>query len=175
MTGRKAGPVGRRRAVKAVLLVAVVIAAAPVADAALQAGGAVQAPEAAVAGLDATSVMQAPGAEGVLENLERLADAGAVQSAVPEAIEREVGFPPGARDVRVGASGQVVGYLVDGDPAPALAQLEERLGSRGWTAVPLGGLDGATFLKEDGEYTWALATCTQSGSATCVVIRLKGL
>lgn len=120
-------------------------------------------------GIRAKSVLDAPSFERALEELE--ARASPAEAEVPDWFEEEVGFLPGARDVRVDGSGRVVGYVVDCDAEDALDGLKLHMQSLGWTAVPLGQVEGFTFLKPHGSHTWLLSTCTQTGAATCVVMR----
>ena len=91
--------------------------------------------------------------------------------AVPEAFEREIGLLPNARDVRVSDDGQVVGYVVEGAERVVAADVEALLLGKGWAALPLEGVSGATFVKNSGSLRWALATCTQVSSAVSVVTR----
>lgn len=104
-----------------------------------------------------------------LDKVEALVEGGAAD--LPEAFCAEVGFLPNANDVRCHGGGAVVGYSVEGGEDETLEKLVEHMRCRGWTSVPLGEVCGATFLKDEGRYTWVLATCTQVGSATCVVMR----
>ncbi len=154
-----------RRAVAALAIVAALVFAVPAIDAVSNAADkGANAPD-EHAGLDAG--MMADGS--AQEALSRFEKAAEPSSAVPDWFQAEVGALPGARDVRV--AGNVTGYVVDEEESCALEALLAHMAARGWTAVPLGGVSGATFLKESGSCTWALATCTQVGNATCIVIR----
>ena len=107
--------------------------------------------------------------ETLLDGLEeRLADS---IGAAPEVFEREIGFLPNARDVRVSDGGQVVGYVVEGEERAVAADVETLLLAKGWAALPLEGVSGATFAKNSGCLRWALATCTQVSNAVSVVTR----
>ena len=120
-------------------------------------------------GLDASAIVQAPGAFEALERLEAQAEACTV--GLPETFSREIGTLPDARDLRANAEGTVVGYLVDGSEDDALERVIADLEGKGWTSVPLGGVCGATFVKDSGACTWAVATCAEVGDSTSVVIR----
>ena len=89
----------------------------------------------------------------------------------PEAFMREIGLLPGAYDVRVSQDEGIVGYEVELGSAEASEQLDTLLEDAGWVSVPLGGVDGATYLKSEGEYRWVLVTTTWVGASTSVVIR----
>lgn len=161
------------RLLRAVVVVCAIVFAAPLAD---RAAGAV--PEeptesAPVVGICASELLAGGDAEAALANIERLAETDdGPPGEVPAWFLEEIGFMPNARDVRWGTS--VMGYVVDGESAAVLEQLCLRMQLRGWRCVPLGDVGGATFLKDVGQCTWALATCTQVGDATSVVIRLNG-
>ena len=162
-------PTQRVRLCLAVAIVAAIVFAAPAIDALAFRGDATSVVPDGQTGIRGKSVLDAPSFEGALEELE--SRAFQVEAAVPDWFEEEVGFLPGARDVRVDGSGRVVGYVVDRDAEAALDGLKQHMQSLGWTAVPLGQVEGFTFLKPHGSHTWLLATCTQAGAATCVVIR----
>ena len=161
------------RLVAAAAIVAAIVFAAPVANAL----GFPDAGEAGLAGgsartrmaLRADEVISASSADEAIERLERVASQG--EAEAPEWFLAEVGLLPDARDVRVDDSGQVVGYVVDCRVDETLDSLNTLMESRGWTAVPLGQVDGFTFIRQSGSCTWALVTCTQVGAATSVVIR----
>jgi hypothetical protein len=94
------------------------------------------------------------------------------EDALPDELTAEVALPVGSRDVRVSPTGTVIGCVVDGvSPQDVLADLRAQMKNLGWSCVPLGGLDGATFVKDGGLCEWALVTCTQTGQSTSVVIR----
>ena len=174
MTSRTIATQHRRLAV-AVVIAAAIVFAPLVADRILKEAGLVS-PDAqvsSVGGLDAWAILEGEDAEEVLARLEKAAEPDGLE-AVPSAFLDEVGILPEARDVRASGDGAVVGYVVDADVGDVLACVLEHMQARGWTGVSLGGVDGYTFLKGSGRYTWALATCTQVGNATSVVMRLKG-
>ena len=100
--------------------------------------------------------------------------AGEVDGEVPEGFLREVGLPQECRDVRADGDGGVVGCTVEGDAREVLEGIELRMRGLGWTSVPLGNGEGATFVKEGGSITWVMVTCTQVGPATSVVFRCNG-
>ena len=165
---------GGRRLAAAACIVAAIVGFAPAVDAVAQAahaGGQAAGDDVRLAassvGIDAALFAGAGDVDEALGKLEALAAAPA--DDVAESFERDIGFLPGARDVR--ASGPVVGYLVDGGCDEVMEALQAHMAGRGWTCVPLGGIDGATFVKRSGACTWALATCTQVGDATSVVVR----
>lgn len=158
--------VANKRAMAAFVIVAALVFAAPALDAALGAVGVVDAASDNRAIIDSSLLAEGSDPEGALSRIE---SAVANTSDVPTWFQEEVGMPSGARDVRV--DGSVVGYVVDEDEEQALENLSVRMEAKGWTRVPLGGVTGATFLRESGAFTWMLVTCTQVGSATSVVAR----
>lgn len=161
--------VDARRALAALAIVAVIVAAVPLSDMAARAlrpdGGIGSAD-----GIGAAGLMAQADAQAALERMEGLAEER--NDALPELFEEEVGLLEGAHDVRVGASGNVVGYLVDGGADEAMRTLGEEMARRGWTEVPLGqGMSGATYVRDAGRCTWVLATCTQVGDEARMVVR----
>lgn len=109
----------------------------------------------------------APLSAGIWGRAEAMLHMGA--SLPTEDIFREVGVLEGCRDVR--ASGNVVGYIVDEDASIAWGRIEEMMEERSWEERPMAGILGATFIKSEGEFTWAIVTCNQVGAATSIVAR----
>ena len=105
----------------------------------------------------------------VLDEIETQLDRAA--SAIPEQFAEEAGLPSDARDVRVSDDGMVVGFAIDGEPDEAIASIDEIMETKGWTAVDLGGIDGKTYVKNEGLYTQVVMTTTQVGGSTSVVMR----
>ena len=182
-------PVSRLRRVRAVAIVVALVLAVPAADAALRAvvpaeDGARASP---ATGLDANALAGVGGPEAFLDRLEALATVDVTGSGgtgqgsagpsdveapeVPAAFASEIGFLDGARDVRVSDGGAVVGYVMEGDAREVLEQLNRHMEAAGWAGVALGDRWGATYVKNEGACTWALASCTQVGAATSVVVR----
>ena len=159
----------RLRRVAAAALVMAVMIAVPGVDMVAQL---LASPKEAVTfdgGLDAAYLTGSRDTDVVLNRLEGVAAADGAD--VPEAFSREIGFLPEARDIRVNGDGAVVGYVVPLEAEAASSQLLEHMAARGWTAVSLGELEGATFVKREGSYRWTLATCTQVDAVTSVVMR----
>lgn len=99
-----------------------------------------------------------------------LAD-GAQEASLPDGFEDEAVPLAGCEDVRADEGGGLVGFSRKGDAADALAWLRACAEEKGWTAVE-SGLDGcATFVKGKGRYRWMLATCTQAGDWSSVVVQ----
>ena len=161
-------PMGMR-ALKAVAVVMALLLMVPGIDALVRATGGSAAYGAATGGIDSRSLVQVDDPFATLDRIEGVADAEGAD--VPEAFASEVGLLSGARNVRADATGEVVGYEVSGNAADAADRLAKHMKERGWSAVSLGGLDGATFVKAGGELAWALATCTQVADSTTVVVR----
>ena len=105
----------------------------------------------------------------VLDEIETQLDRTA--SAIPEQFAEEAGLPSDARDVRVSDDGTVVGFAVDSEPDEAIASINEIMETKGWTAIDLGGIDGETYVKNEGPYAQVVMTATQVGGSTSVVMR----
>ena len=107
--------------------------------------------------------------DAALDEIETQLDRTA--SAIPEQFAEEAGLPSGARNVRVSDDGMVLGFSVDGEPDEAIASIDEIMKAKGWVAVDLGGIDGKTYLKNEGPYTQIVMTATQVGGSTSIVMR----
>ncbi len=127
-------------------------------------------PEALPDPIQSAAVVSADDPLRALDDLEARLEPG--DEALPPGFAEEVGLPVDSFDVRVGAKGAVVGYSVTGEASAALEQLTEHCASCGWSSVPLGGVTGATFVKEEGACRWMLATCSQVQGKTTVVLRM---
>ena len=115
-------------------------------------------------------IAKTPAELGVtLDEVEDLLDG--IASTVPMRFAEEAGLPSGARDVRVSDDGTVVGFAVDSEPDEAIASINEIMETKGWTAIDLGGIDGETYVKNEGPYAQVVMTATQVGGSTSVVMR----
>ncbi len=154
------------RLVKAFCIVALLIAAVPLIGLAFPDDSAREVPSVDSAGIKARNVIDVQSVDDLLANIESLSNQ---EESLPSWFENEIGLLPYARNVRV--SGSVVGYVVDEECSAALILLQQSLSEKGWKAVSLGEVEGATFIKSSGVCTWALVTCTQIDNATSVVVR----
>ena len=162
--------VGARRAIAASAIVCAAVAGVPCIDAVVRGAGAAGLTAAPTSdGIDASALTSGADALAVIERIDGLVSGGAAE--LPEAFADEVGCPDGARNVQVSSTGRVVGCLLEGDEEAVMDEVERWLGDKGWTAVPLGSVVGATFVKGEGACTWMLVTCTQAGDDTSVVFR----
>ena len=170
--------VAKRRLAKAVAITVMAVMCIPAIDALAYSGAARVWDEvaqssassgAARAGIDAAALIGDGGAGSFLSRLE---SAAAIQDAsLPEAFEREVGLPGQHRDLRVSGDGTVVRCVVDAPPDAVAKDVGARMEAGGWREVPLGSLEGSTYVKPGGECAWVLVTCTEAGAATGVVFR----
>lgn len=167
----RGGSLQRFRLVVASAFVAAIVFAVPAADAVFFSHGSVGGAADAIAGIRAKPILQAGGLDEVLKAIEQTAAQD--EGPVPSWFQVEVGFLPGARDVRVENENQVVGYVVDCNAGQALQRLKAHMEALGWKGVALGQVDGFTFVKSSGTCTWALVTCTQVATATSIVVRLQ--
>ena len=187
--------VSRARLAKAALVVAFIVLVVPVADALWRSFPPAEATASSSGGIesaalvgDATGLFQpdaedlpgniaALGASGggvaqAFEALERIEDAASAGGGeIPESFSREIGFPAQSHDWRADSSGAVFGCIAAGAPEEVSAAIERDLSERGWAKVDLGGLAGATYVKDEGACAWVLVTCTQVGDSTSVVYR----
>lgn len=142
-----------------------IVFAAPAVDSAFRAAGVEPGGNKPV-GFDASDMLD--GGDAV-DALIRIEEALGETNGPPEWLENEGCLLPGARDVRL--SGSVAGYVVDKRESDAFAEITAHMEAKGWTSVPLGGVSGATFVRESDAGAWMLVTCTQVGTATSVVVR----
>lgn len=91
-------------------------------------------------------------------------------ASVPGYFDDEIGLPDGCRDVRTDGE-SVVGCVVDDEASETMRAIDEHMRNEGWSSVPLGETEGATYVKEGGACQWTLVTCTQVGNASSVVYR----
>ena len=124
--------------------------------------------------------VSAPEAYALLERAET--SLATWSSALPAAFDEEIGVLPDATDFRVYEGGRakdgsastgngVVGYAVQGDVCSVMQSISDMMRVRGWSEVPLGGVEGATYVKTQGRFIWALITGTQVSSHVSVVVR----
>lgn len=124
---------------------------------------------AANVGIDARAIVGNGDPDGFIERVQKVASPK--DADLPPAFAREIGLPFGYRDVRVDSTGAVVSCIVDSAADVVSDAVGKRMVERGWREVPLGSVEGATYVKDSGSCTWALVTCTQAGDATAVVYR----
>lgn len=162
------------RAWKAAAITLMLVIAAPVANV-LIGGGVGPAAEAEVAaeGIRARDLVGAGDPFEALLELEGVA--GRSRFELPPWFEEEVGLPPDCRDVRADPCAGVMGCVVDGSSDRVFAGVRQGMQDAGWRVVPIGGVDGATFVKEEGRCRWVMVTCTQVGEATSIVYRCGAL
>ena len=158
-----------KRLAAATAIVIALVAAVPISGSVFEGMPSPSAQAVADGGIRAASIVDEGDARETLSRMEELALAGKAQ--LPVYFEEEIGLLDGARDVRVDETGRVVGLLVDKPSREVLACIREGMARTGWSAISLGGAEGATFVKEGGTCTWVLVTCTQVGLATAVVYR----
>lgn len=159
----------KKRLACAFVIVAVAIAAVPLSGVLTgEPAAAAQTPMISE-GIRASDVVNEPDPLQALDKLEAAADRYSCK--LPSYFEQEIGLLADARDVRVNEDGCVVGYVMDESPSTVLELLRTHMRNAGWAEIPLGDISGATFVKEDGSCTWALASCIEVGCSTSVVFR----
>lgn len=159
-----------KRLLGAVFAVMLIVALPPLSKGVLAEASAEQRVQDDGALISSSSLIDAFDAEGSLSRIDALVSQPQVD--IPKKVQDEVGFPDECRDVRVGAAESVVSYVVDEDAQWAKSDLDDRMRRSGWTSVDAAGVSAGTYVKEEGECRWVLATFTQSGSSTNVVMRV---
>lgn len=93
------------------------------------------------------------------------------EPVLPQAFELEVDLPRRYRDLRATDDGRVIGCVVDAPVSAVEQDIRSRMPAKGWSEVPLGSVEGSTYVKSGGRCSWVLVTYTQVGDATNVVYR----
>ena len=160
--------VQKTRLAKAVAILIAIVLCIPAADA-LYGQRASVLPDDSRAGLDAQRIIGDADAVGFVERMEEAASARDAQPS--PAFQKEIGLPAPCRDVRADSTGTIVSCIVDGEPEAVFESVASHMAERGWRSIALGSVEGATFVKEEGQCTWTLVTCTQVGNSTNIVFR----
>lgn len=121
------------------------------------------------AGIDASDLIGDGSAFGFLSRLEEAS--ASEKTFMSETFKQEVGMPHAYRDFRASDDGTVASCLVDAPSGSVSDDVLLQMIGKGWSDIPLGSIEGATYVKAGGRYTWMLVTCTQVGEATNVVYR----
>ena len=127
-----------KRLVLASIITAALVLGAPAIDAvASLASGDPQTPGAFASVLEGIEVLSLVGDADTAAFLGRVEEAAEASDDLPEAFEREIGLPEGARDVRVSKDGSVVGCVLDAYARDAANTVSAHMLARGFTEVPL--------------------------------------
>lgn len=93
-------------------------------------------------------------------------------SEAPAWFEEEVVSLEAVRNLHANDDWSVVGFVLDGQSASALAWMKEQLEGRSWSLVESGVAGTLTGTKEGGRCSWLLFSCTEIGKETCVVVQV---
>ena len=85
-------------------------------------------------------------------------------------FEREVMPLSGYDDVRAAGNGAVVGFTMPTSADDAFSSITATLTARGWTAVESGHATAGSFVKEEGDLTWAFVHATDVAGCASVVV-----
>lgn len=94
---------------------------------------------------------------------------GASPPTIPTEAEAIGAILPDATDALIDEGHGLIGYGAQGDPASVFESIVSAMEGDGWICVRLDGVQGGTFLREKGDVTWVLVTCTDNGFGTSVV------
>lgn len=97
---------------------------------------------------------------------------GSSEAGVPADFESSVFSTEGFGQLQHTPDGRIVGMVCSGAPDDAMELCKKRLQENGWTYIESGQGNRASFLKEEGAYTWAYVDCTAVGDDTSVVVVL---
>lgn len=160
------------RALGAVLLVVLLVAAVPVSGW-LQEHFQQQEDGQASAGVETLATMSL---EELLqtESAEALTSETAAQAAkLPEDFEAEFFSVASCADLQVSPEAQLVGFSSEQSAVASCANLSARMQEAGWTAVASGSEVTASFVKKEGRYRWALLSCVDVANSTSVVLQYR--
>mgnify|MGYP004584671019 CR=1 FL=1 len=85
-----------------------------------------------------------------------------------------VNLPEGARNIQIDEAVRAIGYECQGSASDAVAELRESMNEAGWSASPLGSIDGLVFTREVGEIRCMVASVVAFGDWSSVVIQTMG-
>lgn len=66
----------------------------------------------------------------------------------------------------------VWGFVFAGSSGGCFAELRYQMEERGWSCVDSGLANCATFVREEGDYRWALLSCSSVGEETTAVLQI---
>lgn len=66
----------------------------------------------------------------------------------------------------------VWGFVFEGSSSGRFAGLRHQMEQRGWSCVDSGLSNCATFVREEGDYRWALLSCSSVGEDTTAVLQI---
>lgn len=129
---------------------------------------------AGILGLDAVLRPPAPDVMAEAASLPVAFDAEAGRGsldALPEGFEAEALPLAGRDEVRIDATGRVIGFSMAAGPEAAFASLARELEGRGWTPVASGMDAAGSFVKKEGKMTWLFVSCTGVAGQTSAVVQ----
>lgn len=91
--------------------------------------------------------------------------------AVPSWFEEELFALGGAKSVRVSGEGGVVGFSCAHSAESEFSQIEGELARKGWVESETGIEGCSVFVKEGGVCLWAMVSCVPVGEGASVVVQ----
>ena len=73
----------------------------------------------------------------------------------------------------VDEQGVIMGFAYVGDEEKAMKRIDSALEGNGWKSVPSGQASVATFVKDSGEYRWAVVSLSFFGGEASVTINAR--
>lgn len=71
-----------------------------------------------------------------------------------------------------GESEDVWGFVFAGSSSGRFAELRRQMEQRGWSCIDSGLSNCATFVRGEGDYRWALVSCSSVGEETTAVVQV---
>ena len=96
------------------------------------------------------------------------------ESELPPSFERELFSVEGTEAVYANEEETVFAFTVGGSAKEEFGSLCSQMKSGGWQMMESGIENCASFVKEGGDYRWALVGCYDVGGSTTVVVQVQG-
>ncbi len=163
------------RMVRAILVVGLIVAFVPVANAAGEVFSWVSAVTAGTSSLIGACLEPCEETEAKFEEfIEEVISGVSLQRGIdeiPESFTRECLDLSGRRDITVAGDGALVGFIEDGRADEVFDAVASQLDLKGWALLESGSETQATFIKEDGSCRWLYVSCVQVSDKTSVVVQ----
>ena len=160
-----------RRALAALLSIAVAVVLAVAIDEGLGVAGAATKMGRALLGDQAKIVLGGGLGSGDSDAAVSLAGEQTGIEAVPPWFEEELFALGGAKSVRVSGEGGVVGFSCAHSAESEFSQIEGELTRKGWVESETGIEGCSVFVKEGGVCLWAMVSCVPVGEGASVVVQ----
>lgn len=95
-------------------------------------------------------------------------------ASLPSWFAEELFNEAQATEIYANEEGTVFGINASKSPTAAFDEICSSMENKGWLRVESGMPHCSTFIREEGDPSWALVSCTNVGGSTCIVVCVKG-